>query len=227
VIEYEVVKETADDSTFDRLTALLIGSIGVLAALLVFVQAIEGQREARANATSSRLVAEITARLDLSSELAAYQVNTLQQALQVALEGTASQLVGLQANDETMGIVGEATVAASNRLLAIATEMGATPEASDGVDQYIADVIGTDVMSMEPMVAAQNAASDEGDAAGRRSSQAVLGISVVALAGVLVGLAAVLGGGRAGKTLLLLAWIAAAIGLGALVVAAGLVASPI
>jgi hypothetical protein len=66
----------------------------------------------------------------------------------------------------------------------------------------------------------QIAVATAADTASDRSGRAVVGLSMIALAGVLVGLAAVLGEGRAGKITLLVAYGAVALSGLALVLAA-------
>ena len=72
------------------------------------------------------------------------------------------------------------------------------------------------------MVAAQRAQRALADRASGHGNEAVLGLSIVALAGVLAGLAAVLGRGRAGRALLALAYAALGLSVLILVVAAEL-----
>jgi hypothetical protein len=221
VIDYETLKETGDGDRFDRLTALLIGLIAVMAALLVVVQTTQSLAEARANAQARRLASEITTRLIVGGTLGSYQGVNGQRALLLSMEGTNRLIVALGSGDAADGLIGEAQVAAGERLLSIAARMAAPPGPDTPLDPYAADVLGAGMGALQPILAEQNRQADLAEEASTRSTLSVMGLSVVALAGVLVGLAAVVGGGRAGRALLALAWVA---GIGAaalLVLAAG------
>lgn len=208
MIDYDTIKQTGDGDRFDRLTALLIGIVAVLAALLVVVQTVESLAEARANANARRLASELTTRIIAGGTLRDHGVVNGQRSLLVSMRGNARQIVSFQTGDLGQGRVGEAEVAAGNRLAEIALRMGATPDDSSPLDPYARSVLATTTDELFAVLEEQNAQADLAGVASSRSSQAVMGLSVVALAGVLVGLAAVVGSGRAGRALLLVAWIA-------------------
>ncbi|MCY7418064.1 MAG: hypothetical protein LH650_06130 [Chloroflexi bacterium] len=90
--------------------------------------------------------------------------------------------------------------------------MGATPDASSGLPAYELRLLTLDDASMLREVGEQNRLIDVDVAtASADSGAAVAGLSVLALAGVLVGLASVLGADRAGRATLLMAWTATAL----------------
>ena len=227
MIDYDALKETQRGERFDRLTALLIGLIAVLAATLVVVETFESLAEDRANANARRLASELTTRIIASGSLDNHRIVNGQRALAVQMEGNARALVGLQTGDAAEVAIGEAQVAAGQRLAEVAERMGAPPGAESPLDSYARDILGSGMNQLFEVLAEQNHQADLADAASTSSNQAVLGLSVVALAGVLVGLAAVLGSGRAGRVLLLVAWIAAVVAATLLVIAAGLVRSDV
>jgi hypothetical protein len=226
VIDHEALEETGDGTTYDRLTALLIGFIALLAAALVLVQTIESQHEARANAARARLTSELTSRISVSGVLGVFQSNTFEQALHVGIEGSSHSLVALRTGDAAAGAMGTAYTNASTRLEAIAAAMGTTPDETSGLDAYVASLLAADLEAMQVMAEEQAAQFELAEQAGRRSSHAVLAMSVAALSGVLVGLAAVVGESRAGKALLLIAYVAGAVSIAGLLLAVGVVQLP-
>lgn len=223
MIDHEALEETADGTAYDRLTALLIGLIAVLAASLVLVQASASQGEARANAAHARLTAELTTRIGVSGVLRTFQLSTFEQALQVGITGNAHSIVAQRDGDMAAAALGAAEANASTRLEVIAAEMGAVPDVTSALDAYIVSVLGAELEDMQAMAADQAAQFEVAQVASRRSGQAVLGLALAALSGVLVGLAAIVGGGRAGKALLLSAYLAAGAATAGLLLAAGVV----
>ena len=107
------------------------------------------------------------------------------------------------ADDEELAAIEQARAgaieAAANRLSDAALAMGAAPDDEDALDPYTRRIMLADITSMTTAVQEQNRQVDLAEDAGDRSGRAVLGLSLVALAGVLIGLAAVLGRGRGGR----------------------------
>ena len=97
--------------------------------------------------------------------------------------------------------------------------MGAAPTDTSPVDLYARTMLGGTLAQAEAESNEQRRLVQVAIDAGTRSGNAVLGLSMVALAGVLVGLAGVLGKGRAGKLTLFMAYLACAAALVALVLA--------
>ena len=221
MIDYDSLKETARGQRFDRLVAVLIGLLAVLAAALVVAQTNESLAEARANAQARRLAAELTTRIIAGGGVSNHQIINGQRALLVSIEGTSRGLVGLQAGDLGAQAIGNAEVAAGDRLATIATEMGALPQPGGPLDPYAQDVLATTEDQLRAILAEQNGWADHASAASDRSSRSVMGLSLVALAGVMAGLAAVVGRGRTGRALLLLGYTSAAGAFGLLVLASG------
>lgn len=88
-------------------------------------------------------------------------------------------------------------MSASDRLsTAVSESAGTVTDAA--VDAYARGLLAASVADLNADVAEQNRQLDVANAAGERSGRAVLGLSFAPLAGVLVGLAAVLRAGPAG-----------------------------
>ena len=199
-----------------------MGLIAVIAAALVLIESSAGQDGARADAMSKRLTSDVTTRLVVSAGPFDFRLRKSLQATVVGLEGTSRQLVALEDADPAADAIGAADLRASKRLVEIAAAMGAPPDGSSPLDGYARMTLASTLDEMSAIVVEQNRQRDLADAASARSSQAVLGLSLLALGGVLAGLAALVGSGRAGNVLLLIAYLmagaGAAVGLVAVVV---------
>ena len=221
MIDCEALKETSRGKRFDRLVALLIGAIAVLAAALVVVQTNESFAEARANAQTRRLAAELTTRIIATGSLANHALLGTQRALLVSMEGASRGMVALQTGDAVGQAIGEAQSNAGTRLGEIAAAMGALPGPTSPLDAYARDVLSTPNDQLFAILDEQIGWAVAAGVASDGSSRAVMGLSLVALAGVLAGLAAVVGSGRTGRALLFLAYASATGAIGLLVIASG------
>lgn len=217
MIDFEAIKETTDGTRFDRLTALLIGTIAVLAACLAVVQMAQSQAEGRANILTSRITVDLSGRLSASADQETFMIGSSQRAIQLEIDGTSRQIVALDTGDAAADGIGKSDVNAGERLLAIAAEMGTPPAESGPIDAYARHLLVATGEALIAEVTEQNRLVDVANDASNRSSMAVLGLSMVALAGVLVGLAAVVGEGRAGRLTLLMAYLGASAALISLV----------
>lgn len=217
MIDFEAIKETTDGTRFDRLTALLIGTIAVLAACLAVVQMAQSQAEGRANILTSRITVDLSGRLSASADQETFMIGSSQRAIQLEIDGTSRQIVALDTGDAAADGIGKSDVNAGERLLAIAAEMGTPPAESGPIDAYARHLLVATGEALNAEVTEQNRLVDVANDASNRSSMAVLGLSMVALAGVLVGLAAVVGEGRAGRLTLLMAYLGASAALISLV----------
>lgn len=224
MIDAETLAEIEAGTRRERALALLLGLVAIVAAALVLVQAVQGQREARANAVAAQLSADVTTRLVASQTFLGFRFLNLQRATQVMVEGGARRLVALEIGSEPEAAIGGAETEAGRDLAALVGEMAALPPADGPLDAWARAALGTGNDELARRVAEQNTARDAATLASARSNEAVLGLSIVALAGVLAGLAAVVGRGRSGRALLAVAWVALGVATGVLVLATGVLA---
>lgn len=220
MIDLEAVDEIRREGRFDKLAALLIGVVALLAAMLVQVQGAQGLAQARAQAQARRMSAEISTRIIASGTVSDFALINSQQAILDTVDGLARGQAGLLGNDPALVAGGNAISAAGFRLQALATEMGALPREDTPLDPYAASAIRSSLLALSILTAIQGQVADSADAAGANGSEAVMGLSVAALAGVFAGLAAVVGSSRTGRSLLVLAWACAAGAAGLLLLAA-------
>jgi len=221
--DYDTLKETRRGRRFDHLTALLIGIVAVLAASLAVIQQTQSLTQARAQAQSRRLASELTSRIIASGTLDDYGLVNSQRAVLVTIEGLARSQAALSGTDAAEGPIGQAVTNAGMRVQAMAEAMGVAPGRDGPLDPYATMVLRSTLDDMRLLLAVQRAVTDAGDVASSDGNESVMGLSLVALAGVFTGLAAVVGSGRTGRALLLLAWTCAAGASVLLVLSAGLV----
>ena len=205
MIEPEVATRWRSQARFDKAATLLIGLVAVLAATLAILQATNGLASTRAYAQSARLGTDASTKISASSLARDSVLRARQEALVVGMDGVSRLMVATTAGDASAYAVGTAEQAAGERLGAVLTETAATSGATP-VDPYTAGLLTATTTEIAAEVLEQNRQVDLAILTGAREQRAVLGLSLLTLAGVLAGISAVLGRGRAGWTTLLVGW---------------------
>ena len=198
MIAPESAADLRAEGRFDLVVAMLIGAIAVLAAILAIVQIDANQAATRANLDAARLAADLSARISVVEQVTDSGLGARQTALLLGIEGVSRQIAGLQNNDDTSTALGKAQASAADKLTAALNETSATTGAKP-VDPYTAGLLAATTQQLEAEVTEQNRQVDLASAATSHEQRAVLGLSLLALAGVLTGLAAVLREGRSGR----------------------------
>lgn len=183
---------------FDLVTAVLIGVIAVLAAILAVIQIGASQAGTRADLQAARLAADLSARISVSEQAADSALTAQQTALVLGMEATSREISGLQNSDAASIALGKAEQSAFEKLQAALTATSATTGGAP-VDAYTAGLLKADTAQLLVELAEQNRQVDLANAAHGREQSAVLGLSFLALSGVLTGLAAVFREGRSGR----------------------------
>jgi hypothetical protein len=181
---------------FDRFAAILIGTIAVLSAMLGVVHTDRSTAASRAQFQASRLAADISARIAVNSvgTNLSYQVD--EAILMLQMDGT-DRAIAAAADDAGIAAVGQAEVDAATALKAA---LDATRATSGGApaDAYVAAMLAMTSDDFMADLTAQGHQMDLAHEAGTHDGFAILGISLLALAAVLTGLAAVLRESRGG-----------------------------
>jgi hypothetical protein len=204
MIAPDAVADFREEKRFDLLAALVIGVIAVLAAVLAVIQISSGQASERAQLQAARLTVDLSARIEASTTAESSAVTLQQTALALLMQGEGRQFAGVQLKDNGAVVVGKSEKDAS---LELSTELSAT-SGSGGVaplDRYTSDLLQSTTVELLKEVAEQNRQVDLANEASSREQKAILGLSFLALAGVLTGLGAVLRMGRAGWIALIFA----------------------
>jgi hypothetical protein len=189
--------ELRAERRFDLIAAVLIGLIAVLAAILAVAQTAASQSATRADAEAARLSADLSTRIAVSSEPLDSSLGAQQIALMLGLESASRQLEAIRSNDESAQAIGAAEDRAFGKLQEAIAATSATTGGAP-VDAYTAGLLKATVADLQRELAEQNHQVDLANEASSREQRAVLGLSFLALAGVLTGLAAVLREGRSG-----------------------------
>jgi hypothetical protein len=204
MISPDAAADLRAERRFDLVAALLIGVIAMLAAVLAVIQIETAQASGRAQVEAARLTADISARLEVSTTAQSQVVVEQQEALALAIQGTDRAIAGLQHDDNGTIAVGEAEHQAGADLGSALTATSATSGGAP-LDSYTSGLLTATMQQLVAEVNEQNRQVDLANDAGARNSKSILGLSFLALAGVLTGLAAVLREGRAGWIALLAA----------------------
>ncbi len=197
MIEPDAAARWRSEARFDRVATTLVGLIAILAAVLAILQTDYGNTSTRAQVESARLAADVSARVSANALATDSALRAQQEALVLGMEGLSRMISAAQLSDTAAFAIGTAQQAASEKL---AAALSATAATSGGapLDAYAASLVKAVAGDLQAEVARQGQLVDESNDAGSRQLRAVLGLSFLALAGVLTGLAAVAREGRAG-----------------------------
>ena len=189
--------ELRAERRFDLIAAVLIGVIAMLAAVLAVIQIYASQATTRADLEAARLAADLSARISVSGQVTDSGLLAQQDALMLRMDAVAREIAGLQNNDAGSMAVGQAEESAADDLSATLT---ATSNSSGGqpLDPYTAGLVDATTAQLQTELTEQNHQVDLASTASSQARLAVLGLSLLALAGVLTGLAAVLRESRGG-----------------------------
>jgi len=197
VIGPDHVRKWRSDADYDRIAATLIGVIAVMAAVLAVVHTYRSLEATRASLEASRLAADITGRIGTVSIAGNLGYSSDEAVLYLEMEGQDRSIAAAQAEDVGAWTVGQAMIAASSQLRSALAETQATT-GGPPLDPYASDLLSTSTDDFNAELAEQSRQMDLAENAGWHDRLAFLGISLLALAGVLTGLAAVLRQSRAG-----------------------------
>jgi hypothetical protein len=197
VISPDTTLQIQAERRFDLFVSAMIGAIAVMAAILAVMQINTSQAATRADLQAARLAADLSARISISGQASGSSFLAQQTALMLGLEATGRAIAAIDNNDQTALAVGQA---ADQAYQALKAELDATIATSGGspVDSYLAAMVGATEAQLRVELLEQNRQAALANDQSHRSQWASLGLSFLALAGVLTGLSAVLKEGRAG-----------------------------
>ena len=241
-VDIETVHDVSGTTRFEKALAILLGVGAVLAALASVVQLDASKREERALLRSSRLGVQVFEFTATYSPVLAYAGTGVQLSSGVSVAALTRQIQALQDTGlgEAAEAIGTADERAGARIQTVALGTTILPDRVAQLDPHlreIFEVVSADVAAFaqqmaDPdaqveyrLAAAGNELTDEldreldaADRASDTATRALLSLALLALAGVLIGLAAVLRQGTAG-------WVALGSSGASVAVAAGLLVS--
>jgi hypothetical protein len=238
-LDIETVAGVAGKSRFEQALAILLGSAAVIAAILASVQFETGQAEQRALLRASRLSVRVFELTAATGAITSFGGQMFRETSATSAGGIARQLVAFDQPEvaDVQNALAAAEAAAAERLTNLIEPMAAPSPLPSGLDAHAAHLVdlGTgDVRTILTAIAnpsapiqfhvaaegdrLTNALSnqvDRADEVGGRGSYSLLGLALLALAGVMLGLASTVPRGRG-------AYLALATGAGGVVLAAAL-----
>ena len=211
-MDIEVVHKDTGRSRFNKWVAFLAGLTAVMATLLATLDMHSSKREEQALSKSARLSVEIFGRIAASSPVQTAGYQAVATGTSRAIESLARRIVGADfpGTGDFEEALGEADERTADRLQSLAESVGGVPSDSSGVDAHTREVIDTDVEELTSLVEEQNRQRDVADKFFERGTRSVYALSILALAAVLIGLAAVLGQRGGGSITLVVAGLALA-----------------
>lgn len=200
---------------FEKALAALVGVAALVASLLAVLQVDTGRQATRASLLSSRSPVKIFEAIAASGIYHDFHISSSRDASALGIEALARQIAALKVREAAfMGALGRADYAAVARLQAVAKEMEAISLESRGVDPGARAAMLPSLQDLARSVEDLNELVDESSTYSVRQSRTIIGLSLVAIAAALFGLAAVLKAGAAGR-------IALGVGAAALLGSAG------
>lgn len=198
MIAPDAAAELKAERRFDMIAAILIGFIALLAAVLAVSQIGASQAATRADMKAARLASDLSARISVSSQALDSSLGAQEVALMLGMDSASRELAAVNSSDDGALAVGAAENQAFGKLEKALAATSATTGGAP-VDAYTAGLLNASTADLQNELAEQNRQVDLAAEASSREQQAVLGLSFLALAGVLTGLAAVLREGQAGR----------------------------
>jgi hypothetical protein len=203
-MDVETAQAVSSGTRFERFVAVLIGVTALTAALLGTLQNDAGRKEERALVMAARLSVEVFERSMAGGLFFSFQNLTVREAAALLIEAQArgnaapTQPSVRAAFDALAG----AYLSSEDRLFAVAEAMGAPPTIRSGVHPHTVSAATASLPEVAGAAQEQNRQVELADRFGTKGNRAVLGLSLVAVAAVLVAVAAVVGRSAAG-------WVAA------------------
>jgi hypothetical protein len=194
---------------FEKALAWLIGIAALTAAFLLVVQVDRSAQASRGQVRAAMVSSELTSGMTATAEVALFRLASAERATLAGMAGTSRVLDGLDVGDPAEVARGEAESAAADRLVTIAEGMAALPAQDGLLDPYAQRMLTVAGEDLDALVGERAALLQVVvPRAGQQGSLVVAALSLVALAAVLAGLAATLHDGRAGRSTLVMGFLA-------------------
>lgn len=203
---------------FKLTLAILVGCAAISAAALSFLEADAGRKEDRALVDASRSGIEVFVKLGASGPRIQFEFNAARTS--TVLDASAASRAAATSVELLPLQIAVATSVAENQtsadLLEVSQRLRRLPDSAPGLDEKASESLRVRTQEdVDPIYAAQEASLEDAETYGARQQRAMYGLSLVAVAASLLGLAGLLGSQRGGR-------IALATAGGTLVVAVGI-----
>lgn len=187
---------------FKRWLAILVGATAISAAGLAWMESDNSRKEQNAFVDASRSALDAFVKLGASGPRFQFEVNAVRQSTLLDARSTARAAT---ASIETLPLqiaLGQSIAdnQASRRLLAVSRRLKDLPDSAPGLDEIASDSLRIrSEADIEPIYGAQDAALSDAERYGTRQQRAMYGLSLLAVAASLLGLAGLIGAGRSGR----------------------------
>ena len=195
------------EPSFKRRLAVLVGLTAISASFLVWLETDSSRKEDRALVDASRSALEVFVKLGASGPRFQFEVDAVRRSTQLEARSTGRVSAAPIENLRVLGLaLAEATAEndASRELLEVTRQYSRVPQSAPGLDEAVSQSIRIrGDRDVEPLYAAQDDALEQAELHGARQERAMYGLSLVAIAASLLGLAGLLGSTRGGRIALL------------------------
>jgi hypothetical protein len=219
-LDVEIAHKASHKSRFERALAIVIGLAAIIAALLATLEMHSSKRWEQASTEAADLSVELFGKIAATGPFRAAGADAEQTALALSIEGIERTRQSNARGFDFVRAYIDNRVA--NRLLRLTEDISAAPDESSGLDPVAREVLATSLHDLEEIGAHQDEQVDAAEHYGARLNRAIFALSLLALAAILIGLAAVLGIEHSGPIVLVLAsvvlFVSAAFGVSALLV---------
>lgn len=183
-----------------RAMAVLVGTAALFASLLGLMQLDAGKRQERALLLAGRLSVEAFQKIAAGGIHSSFELVNSQRAIALSIQGTARQIAAFDHPDlqSVQTAMGQADVDAGTRMVDVAAAMARVEAGASGLDPATESSVLAEPDEILALVQEQNRQVDLADRFSLRGDRAVVGLSMVAIAAVLLGLAGVVGESRSG-----------------------------
>lgn len=195
-MDVEVAHKPAGKTRFEKALAILIGCAAIMASLLATLEMHSNKRWEQSSTKAADLSVELFGKIAASGPVTSAGVGAQQTALLSSIESTARSGASQGAELELILAYVDSRVGA--RLLKLGKAISAPPVADSGLDPVAREVVTTELGDLSEVAIDQREQVEESERYGSRLSRALFSLSLLALAAVLLGLAAVLGAAHGG-----------------------------
>jgi hypothetical protein len=202
-LDVEIVHKASGKSRFEHWLAILIGVAAIVAASLATLEMHSNKRWEQASTEAADLSVELFGKIAATGPVRAAGSSTEQTALALDL-----QAIERSRHPDTKGfqfVMAYVDSEVAVRLLKLGEEITATTDRATALDPVAREVIATNTEGLREIGDEQDHQVELTEKYGARLSRSLFALSLLALAAILLGLAAVLGLQHGGPIILGLA----------------------
>jgi hypothetical protein len=204
-LDLETVHENSGSPRMDGWISILVGLITIAASLIGLMEFHANQSEERNLVRASRRSVDVFTRLATRGTLFSFSAEALRDSITLTSEAELRRALAFQALDifAAENSLATADAQAARSLMTLAETLSEPVEDPEDLDRQTAAVIATDQDEIDRLTRQQNGFVDVAESYGSRGVKGMFGLSLIALAAVMVALAGMFGDNKAGHLALL------------------------